>query len=85
MNRKIQDTDALFIVARYKRDQHTFDARQEAEKYGVSLRTIHSVLTKAGIQMRRGRKPLQPPQPLISPPPPITPRKGPPVIRPNAR
>ncbi len=68
MNRKIQDSDALFIVARYKRDWHTFSARGEAAKYKVSVVTIYNVLSKAGVKMRRGRKPtLAPPAPLISP------------------
>jgi hypothetical protein len=68
MNRKIQETDSLFIVARYKRDPHAFNALIESERYDVTIVTIYNVLSRAGIKMRRGRKPLQaPPAPLILP------------------
>lgn len=56
MNRKIQETDRLFIVAAYTRDPHAFNAARAARSYGVSIRTIYNLLSKAGIKMRRGRK-----------------------------
>lgn len=68
MNRKIQDSDREFIIARYRRDPYAFNARAEAQKHKVSPMTIYNVLSKAGLKMKRGRKPLISPRPLISPP-----------------
>ena len=68
MNRKIQATDGEFIVARYRRDRHAFNAAEEAKMYGVSKRTIYNLISRAGLKMQRGRKPLVAP----SPPPRLT-------------
>ena len=72
MNRKIQETDREFILARYRRDKHAFDARAEAQTYKVSLRTIYNVIARAGLKMKRGRKPFVAPVP----PPSLKPLKS---------
>ena len=76
VNRKIQYTDREFIVARYLRDRHAFCAVKEALAYKVSLRTIYNLISQAGIQMRRGRKPLVAPGSGPPAPPPLSPLLG---------
>lgn len=80
MNLKIQDNDRTFIVAAYKRDPYAFNAHAEAAKYGVSLRTIYNVLSKAGIRMKRGRKPMIAPSLISASDAPETPISMPPVL-----
>lgn len=68
MNRKIKDADRDFILARYRRDPHAFDARTTAREHGVTPKTIYNVISQAGLRMRRGRKPIIPPQSPQAPP-----------------
>ena len=75
MNRKIDGTAREFILARYRRDPHAFNAATEARQYDVSRQTIYNVIAAAGLRMRRGRKPLIPPESLIPPDPPVIPNR----------